>query len=96
MVLPLLEPIMSEKAVRDQARGLYHFWAQPGITKQQAAQWLEKLFGVRVTGVRSLQRKGKVKMNWNKRRLFRRPARKKFLIQLASGTTIKELTIAKK
>ncbi len=96
MTLPLLEPILSEKAVRDQERGVYRFWAPPEVTKRQAVRWLEKIFGVEVVKARSLQRRGKVKMNWRQRRPYRQPSRKQFLIQLAPGKTIKELAVVKK
>ncbi len=95
MTRPLLEPILSEKAVQDQERGVYHFWAQPQATKQEVAHWVEKLFGVKVAKVRSLRRRGKVKMNWRQRRPYRRPNRKRFLVQIASGEVIKELAIKK-
>jgi len=89
----LLEPILSEKAVQDQRRGVYHFWAPVSAAKNQVRQVVEELFGVKVIRVNSMLRRGKVKMNWKQRRGHRRPNRKRFLVFLKKGEKIKELAL---
>ncbi len=89
----LLEPILSEKAVQDQERGVYCFWAPVTATKNQVRELVEELFGVKVAKVNSMFRWGKVKMNWRQRRSHRRPKRKKFLVFLKEGEKIKELSL---
>ncbi len=88
-----LIPVLSEKAVADQGRGVYHFWGHPGDRKSQVKETVERLFSVKVVKVNAANYRGKVKMNYRQRRPFRRPRRRRFLVFLKPGETIKELAL---
>ena len=66
----LIRPVISEKSYRLADDGKYTFVVAPGANKTQIRQAVESVFGVRVTGVNTLNRPGKrrrTRFGWGKR-----------------------------
>ncbi len=82
----IIRPIITEKATQG---GLYNhvsFEVSGSATKPQIKQAVERVFGVRVVGVNTLNVKGKVKRF--RGRLGKRSDFKKAIVALAEGETI--------
>ncbi len=83
----ILAPLTTEKADRlQETRNTYCFRVSPSANKVQIRQAIEHLFEVRVTGVRTANRLGKMK-RWGR---FRgaQSAWKKAFVTLRDGDTI--------
>jgi large subunit ribosomal protein L23 len=84
----IVRPLVTEQSSSAyQARGEYAFEVAPDATKQAIRQAIERLFGVRVTGVWTMHVRGKT------RRMGRgqpgtRPSWKKAIVKLAEGDKI--------
>lgn len=80
----VLKPVLTEKASWEQEqRNLYRFEVAHGSNKIEIARAVETLFDVKVAGVRTQNRFGKVRRRgaqWS-----RTPVRKFALVTLASG-----------
>ena len=85
----ILEPLITEKSLASQAKGIYIFLVNPRANKYQIAQAIESVFGVRPIRVRVLNLKGKKKNLWRQRKTIRRSGVKKAMIQLKQGDKIK-------
>jgi len=82
----LLAPIISEKSYGLLDENKYTFLVRPGTNKTQIKIAVEKVFGVKVTGVNTLNREGK-----RKRTRFgygRRKNTKRAIVSLAAGDRI--------
>ncbi len=56
----IIKPLVTEKSTHQQAtRNAYAFQVHPGANKQQIKQAVEKIYDVKVTDVRTMNRKGK-------------------------------------
>jgi large subunit ribosomal protein L23 len=56
----IIRPLITEKSTHQQAtRNAYAFEVNPSANKQQIRQAVEKLYSVKVTDVRTMNRKGK-------------------------------------
>ena len=56
----IIKPLVTEKSTHQQAtRNSYAFQVHPGANKQQIKQAVEKIYEVKVTDVRTMNRKGK-------------------------------------
>ena len=78
----LIRPVVSEKSYALMEQNVYTFIIDPGATKIEVAHAVSQTFGVRVTNVNTLNRKGKRKRN---RRTFtygKRPDRKRAIVTL--------------
>ncbi len=83
----VLGPLTTEKADRlQETRNTYCFRVHPSANKVEIRQSIERLFEVRVTGVRTANRLGKMK-RWGR---FRgpRPSWKKAFVTLREGDSI--------
>ncbi|MCL2177830.1 MAG: 50S ribosomal protein L23 [Proteobacteria bacterium] len=80
-------PIVTEKleAFRESQR-LYAFWVDKAASKQEVADAVSKLFGVKVEEVRTCIVRGKTKRRG--RSLVKRPNYKKAFVQLKEGEKI--------
>lgn len=83
----IVRPLHNEKSVRDvEGLNAYHFEVDPRATKTDIQEAMERLFEVKVTGVRTMKRPGK------KRRARTRTVHtrtwKKAVITLAQGDSI--------
>lgn len=85
----IIKPVISEKSygLIDEYNK-YTFLVHPDANKTQVKIAVEKIFGVKVTGVNTINRKGKRKRN---RRTFtygKRPDTKRAIVTLAEGESI--------
>ena len=56
----IIKPLVTEKSTHQQAtRNSYAFQVHPGANKQQIKNAVEKIYDVKVTEVRTMNRKGK-------------------------------------
>ena len=56
----IIKPLVTEKSTHQQAtRNAYAFQVHPGANKQQIKQAVETIYAVKVTDVRTMNRKGK-------------------------------------
>ena len=82
-------PAITEKnTALKNAQNKYVFNVEPGATKIQIRQAVEKLFGVKVVSVNTLVVKGKKKRTG--RNVGYRSDRKKAIVRLTAGQTISQ------
>jgi large subunit ribosomal protein L23 len=84
----LLKPVVSEKSYRLMEDGVYIFVVAPDATRITVRQAVEQTFGVRVTNVNTLNRKGKLRRNRRTNTVGKRPDTKRAIVTLASGDRI--------
>jgi large subunit ribosomal protein L23 len=83
----IIEPVVSEKSYDlIEGNNTYTFRVDPRATKTEIKQAVESIFGVKVTGVNTINRKGKMKRTgWVR---GRRANTKRALVTLAAGDEI--------
>jgi large subunit ribosomal protein L23 len=82
----LLKPVISEKSYRLADEGKYTFVVVQEANRTQIRQAVEEVFGVRVTGVNTMNRPGKrrrTRFGWGKR-----PDTKRAIVSVAEGERI--------
>jgi large subunit ribosomal protein L23 len=82
----LLRPVISEKTYRLADDGKYTFLVDRDANRTQVRQAVEAVFGVKVTGVNTLNRPGKrrrTRFGWGQR-----AATKRAIVSLADGERI--------
>ena len=82
----LIAPVASEKSYELIDEGKYTFIVAPRANKTQIKVAVEKIFGVKVVSVNTLNRQGKrqrTRYGWGKR-----PDRKRAIVTVAPGQTI--------
>ena len=82
----LIRPVISEKSYRLADDGKYTCVVAPGANRTQIRQAVEAVFGVKVTGVNTVNRPGKrrrTRYGWGKR-----PDTKRAIVTLAAGDRI--------
>jgi large subunit ribosomal protein L23 len=84
----LLRPIVSEKSYALMDDGVYVFVVAPDATKIEVRQAVESAFGVHVTKVNTLNRKGKRRRNRKTSTTGRKPDTKRAVVTLAPGDRI--------
>ena len=84
----LLKPVVSEKSYRLMEDGVYVFVVAPDATRIEVRQAVEQTFGVRVTNVNTLNRKGKLRRNRRTNTVGKRPDTKRAVVTLVSGDRI--------
>jgi large subunit ribosomal protein L23 len=82
----LIKPVVSEKSYALLDDGVYTFVVHPDANKTEIRQAVESVFGVRVTNVNTLNRKGKKKRRG--RWIGTRPDTKRAIVTLAEGERI--------
>jgi large subunit ribosomal protein L23 len=83
----IVRPLLTEKtSAMRMERGEYVFEVAPGATKPAIRQAIEKLFGVKVTGVWTMNARGKLRRVGKS--AGRRPDWKKAFVTLREGDTI--------
>jgi large subunit ribosomal protein L23 len=83
----IVRPIVTEKSsAAFQERGEYTFEVHPDANKTAIRQAIETLFGVKVTGVWTMQQRGKPRRMGGKAGL--RPHWKKAIVTLRDGDSI--------
>ncbi|MDE5724833.1 MAG: 50S ribosomal protein L23 [Duncaniella sp.] len=86
-----IKPIVTEKAsILTEKLGRYTFRVSPEANKFQIKDLVEKLYGVKVTRVNTINVRSKNKSRWTKSGLLRgkTAAWKKAIVDLADGQTI--------
>ena len=84
----IIAPVVSEKSYALMEEGVYTFTVHPDASKPEIRDAVQKIFGVKVAKVNTINRKGKRKRN---RRTFtygKRPDTKRAIVTLVPGETI--------
>jgi large subunit ribosomal protein L23 len=84
----LLHPVVSEKSYALMENGVYIFVVAPQATKVDVRRAVEESFGVRVSHVNTLNRKGKKRRNRRTNTVGTRSATKRAVVTLAGGDKI--------
>lgn len=84
----ILRPVVSEKSYKLLDANTYTFVVHPSATKIEIRQAVEAVFGVRVTNVNTLNRKGKRKRNRRQPTFGQRPDTKRAIVTLVAGDRI--------
>jgi len=84
----IVAPVVSEKSYALMEEGVYTFIVQPAATKPQIRDAVQKIFGVKVAKVNTLNRQGKRKRSRRTFTFGKRPDTKRAIVTLAAGDTI--------
>jgi large subunit ribosomal protein L23 len=84
----LIRPVVSEKSYGLMDKNVYTFIVDPGATKIDVRHAVEQAFGVRVTGVNTLNRKGKATRNRRTNVKGKRPNTKRAIVTLHPDDSI--------
>jgi len=89
----ILAPIITEKSLVAQARGVYSFWVGVNATKPQIISAFTKLFSIPVLSVRTQNLVGKIKVDPRSRKVINRSDRKRALITIDKNQKIELLNL---
>lgn len=85
----LKRPIITEKTLfLANKTNAYTFEVDPSATKTQVVEAVEKMFGVKVTGVSTVMRNRSLRRTGSKRVKILVPRKKKAIVTLQKGQTI--------
>ena len=84
----IVAPVVSEKSYALMEDGVYTFKVHPSASKPEIRDAVQSIFGVRVSKVNTLNRKGKRKRNRKTFTYGSRPDTKRAIVTLAEGETI--------
>jgi large subunit ribosomal protein L23 len=84
----IIRPVVSEKSYAAFDTNVYTFVVAPGANKIEIKHAVETIFGVRVTNVNTMTRKGKRKRNRRTGGWGARPGSKRAIVSLAEGDRI--------
>lgn len=84
----ILRPVVSEKSYALLDAGVYTFIVAPSANKTEIRQAVEAIFGVEVTNVNTLNRKGKRKRQRRRATFGKRPDTKRAIVTLKEGDRI--------
>jgi large subunit ribosomal protein L23 len=84
----IIRPVVSEKSYALLDEGAYTFEIHRDANKIQVRHAIEELFGVKVSKVNTLNRKGKRKRNRRTATFGRRPDTKRAVVTLVEGDSI--------
>jgi large subunit ribosomal protein L23 len=84
----IIRPIVSEKSYASYDENVYTFEVAPGANKIQIKHAIEEIFGVKVTNVNTLTRRGKRKQNRKTGTWGQRSNQKRAIVSLADGDRI--------
>jgi len=84
----LIRPVVSEKSYAAFDANVYTFLVAHDANKIEIKNAVESIFGVRVTNVNTLNRKGKRKRNRRTFTFGKRPDTKRAIVTLAEGQRI--------
>ena len=83
----MIKPLFTEKSLKDAKLGNYTFRVEPRMNKKRIAAEISKIFGVKVTGVRTIKTGGE-KGRTARGKNFSKLATKKAIITLKEGDKI--------
>jgi len=84
----IIRPVVSEKSYGAAGDGVYTFVVAPDANKIEIRNAVQTIFGVKVTNVNTVTRKGKRKRNRRSGIWSARPATKRAVVSLAAGERI--------
>jgi large subunit ribosomal protein L23 len=84
----IIRPVVSEKSYTQMEDGVYTFVVAPKASKLEIRQAVEAIFGVTVTKVNTVNRKGKTVRNRRTRQTSKRSDVKRAFVTLAEGDSI--------
>jgi large subunit ribosomal protein L23 len=84
----IIRPVVSEKSYAAFDENVYTFVVAPDANKIEIRHAIEEIFGVHVTNVNTLNRKGKRKRNRRSGSFGSRPDAKRAVVSLAEGDRI--------
>jgi large subunit ribosomal protein L23 len=84
----IIEPIVSEKSYALIEDGVYTFRVHPDASKPEIRDAVERIFGVNVVKVNTLNRQGKRRRNRRTWTYGKRPDTKRAFVTLAEGDSI--------
>jgi large subunit ribosomal protein L23 len=84
----IVAPVVSEKSYALMEEGIYTFKVHPTASKPEIRDAVQSIFGVKVSKVNTLNRKGKRKRNRKTFTYGSRPDTKRAIVTLAVGETI--------
>jgi large subunit ribosomal protein L23 len=84
----IIRPVVSEKSYAAFDANIYTFVVAGDANKIEIRQAVEEIFGVKVTNVNTVNRKGKRKRNRRTGGYGTRPDSKRAIVSLAEGDTI--------
>ncbi|HZJ28035.1 MAG TPA: 50S ribosomal protein L23 [Acidimicrobiia bacterium] len=84
----IIRPIVSEKSYAAYDENIYTFLVAPDSNKIEIRQAIETIFGVKVTNVNTLIRRGKRKRNRRTGEFGKRSDQKRAVVSLAEGDHI--------
>lgn len=82
------DPVVSEKSYAAFDRNVYTFNVAPDANKVEIAQAIESIFGVRVTKVNTINRRGKKIRDRRTGKFGQRSSQKRAIVSLAEGDSI--------
>jgi large subunit ribosomal protein L23 len=82
----VLRPLVTEKAIGQEADNTYWFAVHPSANKTQVRDAVEEIYGVHVRSVRTVRQKGK--MRRSRFHEYRTPEWKKAAVKIAAGERI--------
>lgn len=91
----ILGPVVTEKSLVNQEKGVYSFWVSVDANKNQIASAFQSVFNIKPLSVNTLTSKGKVKTDWKKRTPVQKSDRKKAIITLGKDQKIELLNLNK-
>ncbi len=81
----IIEPVVSEKSYAAIEENIYTFIVARGASKPEIRNAVERIFGVKVAKVNTLNRQGKRQRNRRSYTYGRRPDSKRAIVTLAPG-----------
>ncbi len=84
----IIEPVVSEKSYALLEDGVYTFRVHPSASKPEIRDAVQKIFGVTVLKVNTLNRDGKRRRNRRTGTWGKRPDTKRAFVTLAEGDSI--------
>jgi len=91
----MLKPVVSEKTYGlIENSNCYLFQGDLSYTKDKVKAEVEEMFKVKVVSVKSLVRKGEVRINRRVRKFAKTPNKKMFYVYLKDGDNIKDFKVS--
>ena len=89
----ILGPIITEKSLAAQSRGVYSFWVSPDATKTQILSVFTRTFSIPALSIRTQNLNGKVKSDPRRRQIVHKSDRKRALITIDKKQKIESLNL---
>lgn len=83
----MIKPVYTEKSLKLAKKGQYTFWVEPGMDKLSLKSVFAKMFGVHVTGIKTVKKAGESGRNVRGRK-FTKLATKKAVVTVKEGEKI--------